>query len=170
MEANDQMQYVASHTSERLTVHNPYDGSLVSDKIVIALEKDVDLAVSAAQAAFPTWQAMTGVQRSALMLKYADLVEKHTQQIAQLESQCMGAPMMLATRVVGNHVAAFRYYAGLTDKIGGTTYTEDGDGFFKMVLQEAIGVCAGIGAWNATPIFSALKVRMPPMFILPGDC
>ena len=79
MEANDQMQYVASHTSERLTVHNPYDGSLVSDKIEVALEKDVDLAVSAAQAAFPTWQAMTGVQRSALMLKYADLVEKHTQ-------------------------------------------------------------------------------------------
>ncbi|KAI4699258.1 hypothetical protein J4E81_005152 [Alternaria sp. BMP 2799] len=151
-------EYVASHTSERLTVHNPYDGSLVSDKIEVALEKDVDLAVSAAQAAFPTWQAMTGVQRSALMLKYADLVENHTQQIAQLESQCMGAPMMLATRVVGNHVAAFRYYAGLTDKIGGTTYAEDGDGFFKMVLREAIGVCAGIGAWNATPIFSALKI------------
>ena len=170
MEADDRMQYVSSHTSERLTVHNPYDGNLVSDKIEVALEEDVDLAVAAAQSALPTWQAMTAVQRSALMLKYADLVEEHTQQIAQLESQCMGTPMMLATRVVGNHVAAFRYYAGLTDKISGTTYTEDGDGFFKMVLQEAIGVCAGIGAWNAMPIFSAWKVRKLPTSIFLGDC
>ncbi|CAN9418214.1 unnamed protein product [Alternaria alternata] len=151
-------EYVASHTNEKLKVYNPYDGSLVSNNIEVALEEDVDLAVSAAQAALPIWQAMTGAQRSALMLRYADLVEKHTEEIAQLESQCMGSPMMLARRVVGSHVAVFRYYAGLTDKIAGTTYTEDGDGFFKMVLQEAIGVCAGIGAWNATPIFAGWKI------------
>ncbi|RYO32723.1 putative aldehyde dehydrogenase-like protein [Alternaria arborescens] len=151
-------EYVVSHTNERLKVYNPYDGSLVSNNIEVALEEDVDLAVSAAQAALPIWQAMTGAQRSALMLRYADLVEKHTEEIAQLESQCMGSPMMLARRVVGSHVAVFRYYAGLTDKIAGTTYTEDGDGFFKMVLQEAIGVCAGIGAWNATPIFAGWKI------------
>ena len=120
------------------------------------------MAVSAAQAAFPVWQATTGAQRSVLMLKYADLVDAHTEEIAQLESQCMGCPMLLARRVVGSHSAVFRYYAGLTDKIAGTTYTEDGDGFFKMTLQEAIGVCAGIGAWNATPIFAGWKVRMSP--------
>lgn len=152
-------EYTTSHNNERLTVHNPYDGSLVSEKVEVALEEDVDLAVSAAQSALPIWQAMTGVQRSTVMLKYASLVESHTEEISQLESQCMGSPMMLARRVVGTHAAAFRFYAGLADKIAGTTYTEDGDGFFKMVLREPIGVCAGIGAWNATPIFAAWKVR-----------
>jgi len=91
------------------------------------------------------------------MLKFADLVEKHADKIAHLESISMGQPIMVAKAMIGLEVASFRYYAGLTDKIPGETYPENGDGIFKMVNYEPLGVCAGIAAWNGTQLFVGWK-------------
>lgn len=94
------------------------------------------------------------------MLKFADLVEQHQAAIAQLESVSMGQPISVAKAIVGLQVANWRYYAGLTDKIPGETFPENGDGFFKMVNYEPLGVCAGIAAWNGTQMFLAWKVSV----------
>ncbi|KAJ4176384.1 hypothetical protein NW767_015471 [Fusarium falciforme] len=92
------------------------------------------------------------------MLKYADLVEKNAAKLAELETLAMGMPSMLASQVVAMHYTTFRYYAGLTDKIHGETYTEDGDGMLKLTTYEPIGVCAGISAWNGTHLSIGWKV------------
>ncbi len=92
------------------------------------------------------------------MLKYADLLEQHAAEVASLESRCMGAPTFLARGLVDSQVASFRYYAGLVDKMPGENYPEDGDGLFKMIHYEPLGVCAGIAAWNATQLFAGWKV------------
>ncbi|KIW60873.1 hypothetical protein, variant [Exophiala xenobiotica] len=92
------------------------------------------------------------------MLKYADLVEQHSDKISHLESISMGQPIWLAKAIVGMQVASWRYYAGFTDKIPGETYPENGDGFFKMVNYEPLGVCAGISAWNGTQFSVARKI------------
>lgn len=93
------------------------------------------------------------------MLKYADLVDKHIDEIAKLESIAMGQPISFAKVMISVGNAAFRYYAGLTDKMHGEVYPEDGDGIIKMVNYEPLGVCAGISAWNGTPVFVGWKVR-----------
>lgn len=93
------------------------------------------------------------------MLKYAQLVEAHTEAIAQLESACSGAPVKLERRAIEDHVAFFRYYAGLTDKISGALHLDDGDGAITMTVYEALDMCAAIGSWHATPIFAGSKVR-----------
>jgi aldehyde dehydrogenase (NAD+) len=123
-----------------------------------ASEQDVDKAVAAAKAAFKGWRSTPSGQRSAIMLKFADLVEKHTEEIAKLESFAMGHPISISKVLVQLQVAGWRYYAGLTDKIPGETYPVNGDGIFKMVNYEPLGVCAGIAAWNATQLFVAWKV------------
>jgi aldehyde dehydrogenase (NAD+) len=122
----------------------------VTDKVQVAGPEDVDRAVASAKAAFKTWRSTPTAERAAIMNRYADLVEKHVDQLALLETTNMGAPIILARALVQSHVASFRYYAGLVDKIHGETYGEDGDGLFKMVTYEPLGVCAGISAWNAT--------------------
>lgn len=122
-------------------------------------EQDIDKVVAAAKAAFSKWRRTPSGQRSAIMLKYADLVEQHADQIARLECIAMGQPISIAKVMIGVQIASFRYYAGLTDKIPGQSYPENGDGIVKMVNYEPLGVCAGISAWNGTQVFVGWKVR-----------
>lgn len=98
-------------------------------------------------------------------------MEKKTDELAHLETISMGMPRSLATRMIGMHVSTFRYYAGLTDKIHGESYMEDGDdGLLKMINYQPMGVCAGISAWNGTPLQAGWKVitlvRVSPKVIL----
>ena len=92
------------------------------------------------------------------MLKYADLVDQHANQIAHLESIAMGQPISIAKVMIGVQVASFRYYAGMIDKLPGQSYPENGDGIVKLVNYEPLGVCAGISAWNGTQVFVGWKV------------
>lgn len=82
-------EYVPSSSGETLTIYSPNDDSVVTDKVQIASEADVDRAVAAAKKAFPSWSATPGVQRAKLMLKFADLLEANAEKLGKLESMCM---------------------------------------------------------------------------------
>ncbi|KJY00881.1 aldehyde dehydrogenase like protein [Zymoseptoria brevis] len=151
-------EYVKSLSEETLTVRNAYDQSILSSDIQVAGQADVDLAVKCARDAFQTWRFSPTRVRVEAMLNCAKIFESRSDEIAKLESICMGCPMMLATKVASTLSGYFRYYAGLVDKVHGETYAEDEDGLFKMILREPLGVCAGIAGWNATPIFAGLKI------------
>ena len=144
-------------------MYNPSDDTLVSDKVQVASEIDIDRAVAAAKAAFTTWKSTSGEYRTRLMLKLADLIENNVERIAKLESIAIGQPIAVARFAVNAGVRFWRYYAGLTDKIPGETYPNDGDGMFRMVNYEPLGVCAGISAWNATQMFLGMKVGRTPI-------
>ena len=143
-----------------MKLYNPSDDTLVSNEIQSASEADVDRAVSAAKAAFPGWKGTSGEQRTKLMLKLADLIERDAERIAKLESTAIGQPVTIARFAVLAGAACWRYYAGLTDKIPGETFPDNGDGVFRMVNYEPLGVCAGIAAWNATQMFHGFKVTL----------
>ena len=66
-------QYRPSSSGETLTIHNPNDDSLVTDKVQVAGERDVEDAVAAAKAAFPVWSQTAGHKRAATMLRFADV-------------------------------------------------------------------------------------------------
>lgn len=85
-------EYVDSKSPKKLSVYNPTDGSLISDQIPLAGEEDVDAAVTAAEKAFATWKKTTPTERRNIMLKFADLVEKNAESIAELTRISLGAP------------------------------------------------------------------------------
>lgn len=85
-------EYVESKNNAKLSVHNPVDNSLVANDIALAGAEDVDIAVAAAEKAFPAWKAMSTVQRRGIMLKFADLVEKNAVALAELTRITLGAP------------------------------------------------------------------------------
>ena len=76
--------YVPSSSGETLTIHNPADDSLVSDKVQVASEVDVDRAVDAARSAFPAWRNLAGHKRAACMFKFAELLEREAGRLAGL--------------------------------------------------------------------------------------
>jgi aldehyde dehydrogenase (NAD+) len=85
---------------------------------------------------------MSAHARGRLMYKLADLIEKHAEEIADLESQDNGKPFAVAKAAdVGLSVKTLRYYAGCCDKIHGETIPIEGD-YFCYTRKEPVGVCA----------------------------
>lgn len=159
-------EYVESKNGAKLCVYNPVDNSLVADDIALAGAEDVDIAVAAAEKAFPTWRAMSSVQRRGIMLKFAELVEKNAVALAELTRITLGAPyeafgkfeagMCAEVRTIFHDQKkyradatpkAFKYNAGWIDKFAGESWPQE-DGFLKIVRNEPIGVTCGIVPWN----------------------
>jgi aldehyde dehydrogenase (NAD+) len=111
--------------------------------VQVASEADVEKAVAAAKAAFPKWAATPGKDRAKCMLKFADLLEANAERIGKMESASMGQPITVAKAFVMGPAAYWRYYAGYCGKIHGESFPPDGDGTYKIVQYEPLGVCAG---------------------------
>jgi aldehyde dehydrogenase (NAD+) len=153
-------EFVSSKGSERLTLTNPWDESTVTTDVHVATAEDVDIAVAASREAFKKgpWKKFTGAQRAAAMLKFADLVEQHADELARVESLPTGRPISMIRHFdIPAMVSTYRYYAGWADKIAGKSFSEE-DGTYKIVRYEPIGVCAGIASWNATFLYVGWKI------------
>ena len=150
-------QWVEGVKGQTIVVLNPFDGSKIT-AIAEATEEDVDLAVEAAQAAFPAWSKMAAHDRGALMLKLADAIEARTEEFIALEALDTGHPVMDARRLdVPRTVLCFRYFGGMADKIQGDVLPVD-SGFLNYVKREPIGVVGHIVPWNFPLMFTSWKL------------
>ncbi|XP_031405387.1 aldehyde dehydrogenase family 2 member B4, mitochondrial isoform X1 [Punica granatum] len=123
-------------------------------------KEDIDRAVSAARKAFDEgpWPKMTPYERSRILLRFADLVEKHNDELAALETWNNGKPFEQSAKAEIPMLARlFRYYAGWADKIHGLTVPADGN-HHVQTLHEPIGVAGQIIPWNFPLILFAWKV------------
>ena len=114
---------------------------------------DVDRAVAAARAAFANdadWRTMPAPQRGVALHRLADLIERHADELAEIESLDNGKPVKVAKVVdVAQTVAHFRYFAGWPTKVEGRVVpTAHGDAMFAYVLKQPVGVCGLIVPWN----------------------
>jgi aldehyde dehydrogenase (NAD+) len=150
---------VPTKSGQFWTVRNPANDTVITEEVHCAGEEDVNDAVAAAKAAFKgSWGKMTSTERQKCMLKLADLLDKNFMALMELESIAMGQPTALAAFFGPYLGRTVRYYAGWCDKLPGEMQPEDGDGQYKLIRYEPMGVCAGIAAWNATLIFLCFKV------------
>jgi aldehyde dehydrogenase (NAD+) len=97
-------EYVDSAEPKLLSVYNPVDGSLVASDVVSADERDVDAAVDAAEKALPAWKKVPAKARRALLLKFADLVEQHTEPLMVLSRLTLGSPPLMGQVELGGMV------------------------------------------------------------------
>jgi acyl-CoA reductase-like NAD-dependent aldehyde dehydrogenase len=119
---------------------------------------DVDLAVRAARAALDgPWGKLSASERGALLWKLSDLIQKHTAEIARLETLDTGKPIAESTNVdVPLTVDVFRYCAGAATKLEGSTIPVSGP-FFNYTIREPIGVVGLIVPWNFPLLIAARK-------------
>ncbi len=130
--------------------------------------EDINRAVAAARRAFDDpnskWRRMTASQRGQLIWKLADLMEKHTEELATLEALDNGKPINVARGAdVPLAVDLFRYMAGWATKIEGNTIPisvpyAPGAKFLAYTTREPIGVVGQIIPWNFPLLMAAWKL------------
>jgi acyl-CoA reductase-like NAD-dependent aldehyde dehydrogenase len=122
-------------------------------------EADIDEAVKAARKAFDEgkWPSMGPHQRTRLLLKIADLIEQHADELTTLETLDNGVPLMVTQGMVTGAVETFRYYAGWPTKVYGETNPSD-PSMFNYTLREPVGVCGQIIPWNGPLAMAAWKI------------
>jgi len=152
-------RWVNSESGRTFATINPATGEEIC-QVAEADAADVEKAVRAARAAFQrgAWHKMAASERGRLLNKLADLVEKHADELAELESLDNGKPVAVARAAdLPLTIACYRYYAGWADKVQGKTIPIDGD-FFCYTRLEPVGVVGQIIPWNFPLLMQAWKL------------
>jgi aldehyde dehydrogenase (NAD+) len=112
-------------------------------------EADVDRAVAAARRAFEgPWRTMRAAERGNLLLKWAELLKRHADEIIEIESLDGGKPISATTRQdFPAAIDTLTYYAGWADKISGDVVPTRDDAL-TYTVREPVGVVAAIVPWN----------------------
>ena len=140
---------------------NPATGEVLT-QVVEASPEAVDRAVSAARKAFEDrsgpWRKMSASERGRLIWRLADLVEKHLDEMAELETLDNGKPIFESRYVdMPMVIDVLRYYAGLATKIHGETVNTS-ETAFTYTLREPIGVVGLIIPWNFPLLLASWKL------------
>lgn len=154
---NGAYQWAAS--GETFTSVSPIDGRELAS-IACCDQSDADQAVMAARNAFEAgiWSLLAPAKRKAVLLRFADLIEVHGDELALLETLDMGKPISHARTVdVPATARAIRWTAEAIDKVYGelapTPHNQIG-----MISREPMGVVAAIVPWNFPMIMAAWKI------------
>lgn len=119
----------------------------------------VDAAVDAAAKAFQTWSRTTPAERSGLLLKLADAIDRDAEAFATLEALNCGKPRI---RVLQDEIPAvsdcFRFFAGAARNMHGTVAGEYLAGHTSMIRRDPIGVVGSIAPWNYPLMMAAWKL------------
>ncbi|MBB3141441.1 aldehyde dehydrogenase family protein [Halomonas organivorans] len=138
--------------------------------LALASQVEVDHAVAIAKARFDnrSWRGKKAAERERILLRFADLVEQHAEELAQIETLNQGKSINVTRMVdVGFSVDFMRYTAGWTTKLEGRTgevsigMPADAQ-FNAYTMRQPVGVVAGIVPWNF-PLMIALWKIIPAL-------
>ena len=108
---------------------------------------DVDAAVEAARAAFPTWSALPNSARARWLEKLADALESRLEAFAQAESRDGGKPIKLAREVeIPRAISNLRFFAHAATQFASESH--HGEAGLNYTLRPPLGVVATISPWN----------------------
>ncbi|MGC2083595.1 MAG: aldehyde dehydrogenase family protein [Bradyrhizobium sp.] len=142
-------KWVDAASGKRFETHNPATGELLAT-VAEGDKEDIDRAVAAARRAFEgPWSKVKPFERQNLLLKLAELVEKHFDELSALDTVDMGAPLSRTRAYRGRAIGMLRYYAGQATALHGETIENSLPGeIFSYTLKEPVGVVGAIIPWN----------------------
>ncbi|KAH8794779.1 aldehyde dehydrogenase-like protein [Hyaloscypha finlandica] len=151
-------EWVKSSDGKKITSINPTDESDITSVYAASVD-DVDSAVAAARKAFkdPSWRDMSPTDRGNMMMVLSDLVAKHADTLATIETWDNGKPYGDSLGDVGEVVGVLKYYGGYADKIHGQVI-DTGPAKFAYTIREPVGVCGQIIPWNYPLAMAAWKL------------
>lgn len=146
-----------------LEVIDPASDQVIS-RVADATAQTVNDAVASARRGFAQWSQTTPAVRASVLLKLADLIEQHREELAQLETCQSGKLINLSRNFEVDQAAHFlRYYAGWATKLSGQTLTPslpsfNGERYTAFTLREPVGVVVGIVPWNFSTMIALWKL------------
>ena len=138
---------------------NPATGKVIAH-VPKGTEEDVDRAVASARKAFEdVWSDSTPRDRSERMLKLADTIEKHGDELARIESENVGKPLATTkSEEIPPIVDCFRFFAGAARIREGKAAGEYMQGYTSIIRREPLGVVGSIAPWNYPLMMAAWKI------------
>ncbi|MGO4383208.1 gamma-aminobutyraldehyde dehydrogenase [Specibacter sp. RAF43] len=141
-------EFVPVTGTESLDIINPTNGEVVATA-PISSQADVDAAMSAAAAAFKSWKRATPAQRQSVLLRLADAIEAHSEEIVEAQHRNTGqVKQMIADEEVAAGADQFRFFAGAARLLEGRSAGEYMENFTSYVRREPVGVVAQVTPWN----------------------
>jgi betaine-aldehyde dehydrogenase len=120
--------------------------------------EDVDRAYSAAARAFETWRDTTPSERQRALLKIADALESHADELVALESQNTGKPIAVThSEEIPPMIDQIRFFAGAARVLEGRAAGEYMSGFTSIIRREPVGVVGQVAPWNYPMMMAVWK-------------
>jgi 1-pyrroline dehydrogenase len=152
-------EWTPSNGGDTQEIVNPATGKVIAH-VPKGTAEDVNRAVAAARKAFDEgWSDTTPRERSEAMLRLADSIESHADELAHLESENVGKPLAaMKSEEIPPIVDCFRFFAGAARLLEGRAAGEYMHGFTSMIRREPIGVVGSIAPWNYPLMMAAWKL------------
>ena len=142
---------------KRLDLINPSTGEVFATA-PISSEAEVTAAFAAASDAFEGWRDKTPSERSLALLRIADTLEAHAEQLVQAECQNTGKPIALTmSEEIPPMIDQIRFFAGAARMLEGRSAGEYMSGFTSFIRREPVGVCAAVTPWNYPMMMATWK-------------
>ena len=150
-------EWVAPVKGEYFDNISPVDGSTIT-KVARSGKEDIELALDAAHAAFKTWSKTSVAERSAVLLRIADIMEKNLDYLAAVETIDNGKAVR-ETKAADLPLAIdhFRYYAGVI-RAEESSVSELDEHTVSLNIHEPIGVVGQIIPWNFPLLMATWKL------------
>lgn len=159
---------------EALDVLNPATGERITS-VKEASKEQIEAAVVSSSEAFETFAHTPAAERSAMLLDIADVIEKHSQELAELESLDVGKPWPSAhDDEFPLTIDVFRFFAGAARTMMGSAAGEYVAGHTSMIRRDPIGPVAAIAPWNYPLMMASWKLAAPiaagcPVVLKPSE-
>jgi betaine-aldehyde dehydrogenase len=137
---------------------NPADGVAFA-RVAQASANDVHDAVTAARAAFAGWAATTPGERARVLLRLADLVEAHGEELAALEVADSGKPLpVVADGELPFAADNLRFFAGAGRSLEGSGAGVLSSGHTSLLVRRPVGVVGAVAPWNFPLVMAIWKL------------
>jgi betaine-aldehyde dehydrogenase/aminobutyraldehyde dehydrogenase len=138
-------------------VLNPATGAVIA-RVPEGTAADVERAVAAARAARIAWRDTTPGARQERLLAMADVIDRHGEELAALESLNVGKPHALAAEELPICADELRFFAGAARTLQGPSAGEYAAGYTSMVRREPLGIVGQIAPWNYPLMMAIWKI------------
>ncbi len=161
-------------TGEALDVLNPATGEVL-EAVREASPEQIKAATRSSAEAFDAFARTPPAERAALLLQIADVIEAHSQELAELESLDVGKPWPSAhDDEMPLTIDVFRFFAGAARTMMGSAAGEYVAGHTSMIRRDPVGPVAAIAPWNYPLMMASWKLAAPiaagcPIVLKPSE-
>ena len=161
-------RYQSARSGATFDCSNPADGRVLA-QVAQGGALDVDAAVASALRAWNDrrWRGLAPRARMDVLLRFAELIEHHSHELALLETLDMGKPISDVLNIdIPEVLKTIRFFAECIDKIEGAV-THTASDALHMIVHEPLGVVGAITPWNYPMLMAMWKVAP---ILAAGNC
>ncbi len=140
-------EWVEAQDGAVIEVNNPADGKILGTVPALGVD-ETRRAITAADAAWPGWRAMTGKERAVVMRKWFELMMQHQEDLAILMTSEQGKPLTESRGEIAYAASFIEWFAEEAKRVYGDIIPHPLRGKRIVVLKQPIGVVASITPWN----------------------